>query len=159
MTRKVIISLIFISIFFTTCRYKENPIFPSGTVKTRLQGTWDVVGLTSNGVDSLQFFKDSCGARLKINFYYQDGNPLGYNEIGLIGGKKGFNGTFSFSNNKKLMYVLLSAHGGHLNPGHDIIGPFGAGKSSKWKILKLTKEEFKITTDYNVRNYIISFKK
>ncbi len=157
--KKLLLIIVVIVNIIAGCRYKENPIFPSGTVKKRLQGTWDVVGLTSNGVDSLQYYKDSCGARLFVNFYYQDGNPLGYNEIGLIGGKKGFNGTFTFSNNKKLMYVWFSAHSGHLNPGHDIIGPFGAGKTSKWKILKLTKEEFKITTDYNNINYIISFKK
>lgn len=157
--RKLFLILIVIITVIAGCRYKENPIFPAGTVKTRLQGKWDVVGFTSNMVDSLQYYKDSCGARLIINFYNQDGSPLGYNEIGLIGGKKGFSGTFTFSNNKKLMYVWFSAHGGHLNPGHDIIGPFGAGKSSKWKILKLTKEEFKITTDFNNINYIILFKK
>jgi len=154
--KKLLVLLIVLATIFTGCRYKENPLFPSGSVKTRLQGTWQVVGFTSDGVDSLQYYNDSCGAKMKISFYDVHGAPLPEYTIDFMYGKKNLGGYFSFSNNKKIMYVWFGG-------GHDIIGPLGSGKQSKWKILKLTKDvyggDFKISTDYNSRNYIISFKK
>ena len=97
---------------------------------------------------------------MKISFYDVHGAPLPEYTIDFMYGKKNLGGYFSFSNNKKIMYVQFSSI---YFPGTDIIGPLGSGKQSKWKILKLTKDvyegDFKISTDYNSRNYIISFKK
>ena len=158
--KKLLVLLIVLATIFTGCRYKENPLFPSGSVKTRLQGTWQVVGFTSDGVDSLKYYNDSCGAKMKINFYDRDGSKLVSPTIKFVYGKKGLNGDFFFSNNKKIMFVRFFS----INlQDSDIIGPLGSGKQSKWKILKLTKDvyggDFKISTDYNGRNYRISFKK
>ena len=149
--KKLLIIQIVILTVISGCRYKENPLFPEGgTVRNRLQGTWEVVGFTSDGVDSLQYYKDSCGAKMKINFYNSDGSKLVSPTIGFFYGKQSpFGGEFFFSNNNKIMYLN--------GPKINIIGPiFNQGK---WVILKLTKKEFKITTEYNNINYILSFKK
>ena len=160
--KQLIICLIIVITIISGCRYKENPLFTSGSVKTRLQGTWQVVGFTSDGVDSLQYYNDSCGAKMKINFYDNHGSELEPPQICFIYGKKEFYGSFYFSDNKKIMNVLID--GGSLSWN---LGPIGNAQSnweignvqSNWKILKLIKGDFKISTDYNGRNYIISFKK
>jgi hypothetical protein len=149
MTRKILISLFLILIFFTTCRYKEGPLISFRSVEGRLKGTWQVVEFTSDGVDSLQNFKDSCGSKMRIWKKYFD-EPL--SKISFENGNYlKIGGSFSLLDNKKLIRV------GFGNTQHIIIGPIGG--ISNWKILKLTFQEFKISTDFNGRNYNISFKK
>lgn len=150
MIKKVIIPLLFILIFFTTCRYKEGPIISTHSVVKRLFGSWQVIGFTSDGIDSLQNYIDNCNGKMRIwQGYSTDVNRINFDESKL----PSMGGLFTFSDNKKIMKINFgdtSIYNG--------IGPFGGGRS-EWKILKLTMKEFKISTDFNGRNYIISFKK
>ena len=121
------------------CRYKEGPLISFRSVKGRLEGTWQVVGFTSNGVDSLQYCVDSCGSNMKIDFPWDEA-------IYIIAFVDKMGGDFTFSKNKKLMNVDI-----HINSRKGI-GPLGGNKTSEWEILKLTTTDFKISTEYNNRN-------
>ena len=48
--------------------YPDGPLISFRFVQKRLEGTWQIVGFTSNGVDSLQNFNDSCGGNMQIEF-------------------------------------------------------------------------------------------
>ncbi len=138
------------------CRYKEGPLISFRSVQKRLEGTWQIVGFTSNGVDSLQNFNDSCGGNMQISFppdwdlvniyFVADSNkPF-----------KGNEGSFYFSDHFKIMNVGLN------ETSFKSLGPIdgsGIGSFETWKILKLEMKKFEISTTYNGRNYLISFKK
>jgi hypothetical protein len=152
--KKLLIILIALVTILSGCRYKEGPLISFRSVEKRICGIWQVVEFTSDGIDSLQYYNDTCGAKVllwKKSFDSVDDN------INFEQGKKGFSGTFTFSKNKKVMKV-------YMNDGFPTyywhLGPIGSSLiTSNWKILKLTTKDLKISTDFNGRNYIISFKK
>jgi hypothetical protein len=146
--KKLLIILIALVTILSGCRYKEGPLISFRSVEKRLTGKWQIVGLTSNGVDSLQYYNDTCGCKVVI--YKATPDAHSYSII-FKEGKSFFGGEFTLSNNKKIMNVQFS----DITP--TIIGPIGKGKSD-WRILRLKEGEFKISTDFNGRNYIISFK-
>ncbi len=144
-----LLTLIIILTIPFACRYKEGPDISFRSVKSRLFGNWKVIGFTSDGIDSLQYYNDSCGCIMHIPKLSdeQDMSFLGSKHNGLYNAS----GTFSFSNNKKKMIVTYKGTSNHFGP----IGMI----DSVWEILKLTKDEFKILTNVNNRDYLISFKK
>ena len=152
--KKLIICLIIAITIITGCRYKEGPMISFNSVEKRITGTWQIVEFTSDDVDSLQYYNDSCGSKMVIGgFHYPDGSPTNDPKISFVGGKKEFGGHLSFPKNKKEMQVFFGY------PHFTVIGPFVSDIVSYWKILKLTKNELKVSVDFDSRNYIISFKK
>jgi len=150
MTRKVIISLFLILIYITSCRFKEGPLLSFRSVKKRLEGTWQVTGFSSEGVDSLKYYNDSINDKMIIRFPYDSKYYINFEE-----GKIDLGGTFTFAGiNNKLNVVLVD-----IGIPYWGIGPIGSAKNSKWDILKLTMNDLKISSDFNGKNYIISFKK
>ncbi len=150
---KILSIIIFLLIIATGCRYKEGPMISFRSVEKRLTGTWQIVELTSDGVDSLKYYNDSCGCKMRIgSFYYQDGTLNNDVHIFLEEGKHMYEGGLSLSDNKKIINVNFI----YTQP--TVIGPFGRAKSD-WKILKLTMNKLKVSIYLNGRNYIISFKK
>lgn len=152
MTRKVIILLFILMTSITSCRYKEGPMISFHSIYKRLLGTWQIVEFTSNGVDSLQYYNDSCGATMRVyKPYHDEGDYLNFS------GKKEFLASSSFVDKKKVLKVWFFS----FNNGSQYwsLGPIGVNRKSEWKILKLTMKEFKISTDFNGNNYNISFKK
>jgi len=147
MKKNFILILLIILLIPFACRYKEGPAISLRSVKSRLIGNWNVTEFTSDGIDSLKYYNDSCGCLMHIPDLSDelDINVFGYN--------KEFGGSFSFTKNKKIMHVYFKQHASW----YKNIGPIGI--NSDWKILRLTKEEFKISTNVNNRNYLISFKK
>jgi hypothetical protein len=160
--KKLLIILIALVTILSGCRYKEGPLISFRSVEKRICGIWQVVEFTSDGIDSLKYYNDSCGSKMILNFRYPDGSPMSDPIINFVYGKKEFYGSLYFSDNKKIMNVLID--GGSLSWN---LGPIGNAQSnweignvqSNWKILKLTEKDLKISTSFNGRNYIISFKK
>ncbi len=69
---------------------------------------------------------------------------------------KGNEGSFYFSDHFKIMNVGLN------ETSFKSLGPIdgsGIGSFETWKILKLEMKKLKISTNFNGRNYIISFNK
>ncbi|MBI5541988.1 MAG: hypothetical protein HY951_18170 [Bacteroidia bacterium] len=152
--KKFLFILIVLTTILSGCRYKDGPMLSFRSVEKRLNGDWQVIGFTSDGIDSLQYYNDSCGGIMKITLYYPDGSLDSDNKVNFYNSKMpSMGGRFTFSNNKKIMHINF----GDTSLYKDI-GPLGGGRS-EWKILKLTESKLKITTDFNSRNYIISFKK
>jgi len=148
--KQLITCLIIVITIITGCRYKEGPMISFNSVEKRITGTWQIIELTSDGIDSLQYFIDSCGNKTRIGKMYPDDLDL---RIGFGEGKIKFGGHLSFPKNKKEMQVFFGYS------QFKVIGPFVSDIVSYWKILRLTKNELKVTIDFNSRNYIISFKK
>ena len=68
------------------CRYDDGPLISFRSVKNRLEGRWQVIGFTSDGNDSLQYYNDSCGCKMTINFL-SDENDMYFDECPLaLGG-------------------------------------------------------------------------
>ena len=151
--KKLFIILFVTTIVFSGCKkYKEGPLISFRTVTMRIMGTWQVTEYISNGVDSLQYYNDSCGANLSIN----DIEDYDWQfHVGFINGKKEFDGVFNLSKDNKVLYVSS----GYDNYNNYFNGPFLPNTKSNWKILKLTNKELKVTVDINNKNYKMSFKK
>ena len=150
MKQLIICSIIVITII-TGCRYKEGPLISFYSVYTRIKGTWQIIGLTSDGVDSLQYYNDSCGSAVKF-MEFDNGTSTRYIAMVFNYNKNNqFGASVTFQDNKNNMYINFGA-------GKRILGPIGA-YTSKWEILKLTNDNLKVSIDFNGRNYKISFKK
>jgi len=147
-----IIILLVISLSFACKKYSEGPLISLRSVDKRIIAEWQVIGFTSDGVDSLQYYNDSCGS---IMWIYKDYHDATYYRINFEGDNIGFGGTFNFSDNKKVMNIYLV----DIGITYWGVGPIGSDKKSEWKILKLTMDELKTSIDYNSKNYLISFKR
>jgi len=138
-------------LIFSGCRYKEGPLISFRSIEKRIKGTWEIVGLTSDGVDSTQYYKDSCGGNMQV--LWDSSSPDRRGSFNFINGKKDLSAECHFDGSD--FSTVIDVNFGNQNK---IIGPIGNGKSS-WKILKLTMKNFKISTDINGKTYVISFKK
>lgn len=148
-----VITLVFV---LSGCRYEEGPVLSLTSVKKRLAGFWEVVGFTCEGLDSLQYYKDSCGC--EMGFYQNTSHTDFFNDVWFRDCYykqylAGYVGEFRFDDNKNFLYVYFN--GSYAPTTH--YGPILI--NSKWEILRLTKEEFKISSDVNGKNYIVSFEK
>jgi hypothetical protein len=149
--KKLLIILIALVTILSGCRYKEGPLISFRSVEKRICGIWQVVEFTSDGVDSLQYYNDSCGSVMQVFWDNSSADRRG---------------TFHFTSVKKNFDAHFHFDGGHFSTeidvdfgiGKRILGPIGNG-ASLWKILKLEYKKMKISTSFNGRNYIISFKK
>ena len=151
--KKLLALLIVSTTILSGCRYKEGPMISFRTVYTRLIGVWQVTEYTSNGVDSLQYYNDSCGANLYISNFQDYNNRL--NMLFYQHSKKDFHSIIIISDNRKELYVssFIDNNNNYFN------GPFSPNTESNWNILKLTNKELKVTVDINNKNYRMSLKK
>ena len=144
--KKIILMIITIATITSSCRYKEGPAISFRSVKSRLFGNWKVMEFNSNGIDSLKYYNDSCGCKMNIPTLSDEQDILFYDCHNTLH----YRGSFSFSHNKKIMKVTYYGQ-------FHYIGPIAI--DSDWEILRLTKDNLKISTTVNNANYIISFEK
>jgi len=160
--KKIILILIVITAIAQGCRYEEGPVISLKSVRGRLLGAWKVTEFTCEGVDSLQYYNDSCGCDIsfidhKDSFDERD-KLLFYNcHNSNIYNTDNFWGRFGLPENKKFISISfieypLSNWGVYKHFGPILI-------DSRWEILRLTKDELKISSDVDDRNYMLSFEK
>jgi hypothetical protein len=144
-----ILILLAIVLSFGCDRYPDGPLISFHSPETRIEGTWQIVSFTSDGVDSLQNLIDNCGNNMSIQI--QEGAAW-YN----LWFPNGSSAIWAFYDNKKMMQVNFHS-GTNYIPGE---GPFKSGYIyEEWRILELTMINFKMSTTYNGRYYLISFNK
>ena len=154
--------LIAITTVAQSCRYEEGPVISLNSVRGRLLGAWKVTEFTCEGVDSLQYYNDSCGCDIsfidhKDSFDERD-KLLFYNcHIASDDNYPSFWARFGLIENKNIIFITfneypLSNWGVYKHFGPILI-------DSRWEILRLTKDELKISSDVDDRNYILSFEK
>lgn len=153
MKTNALLFLVIAGVFFLTgCRYEEGPAISFTSVKKRLTGFWEVVGFTCEGLDSLQYYKDSCGC--EVGFYTNTSHTDFLNDVWFRDcNHTGFVGEFRFDDNRNFLIIYFD--GFSVPTTH--CGPILI--NSTWEILRLTKEEFIILSEVNGKDYIVSFKK
>lgn len=149
--KKGIIFLIALSLILTDCKYKEGPLISFKRKKFRLIGSWTIKEFKSDGVDSLNEYVNAIGNQMYILeketysnelriYFVCDGN---------------IRGSVEFIDDKEALRVILQADALHYKG----IGPIGVQKESEWEILKLTSNDFKVTTQFRNHDYNIHYKK
>ena len=152
--KKLFLIAIVTTIVFSGCKkYKEGPLISFRAVEKRITGTWQITEFTSDGVDSLQYYNDSCGANVKIEKREIDSDE--YNML-YKGGKKNIYGRFHFESFDNIRVYFSK---GDYNVSFRLIGPIASEVVSYWKILRLTKDELKVSVDYDNKNYKMFFKR
>lgn len=140
MKNNFLILIVLIAIMTGCEKYTLNKIY----------GSYTLTSYTVDGVDSLSLYNDSLG--LNFEFYYEDVNS---SNVCFIDGNRSDN-TYThivcvwelLDNNSKLQ--ILTAY------GFIGTGPFGRDKIPEWEILRLTKNELKMKTLYNGKEYIVA---
>lgn len=138
-----------------SCRYKEGPAISFRSVKDRLMGEWEVTEYTSDGIDSLQYYKDSCGIKVSFPHPTNDNENWELHFYNCYNEDKTVVCTYNFHDNKKIMHLYNDNL--YLIYGIYSFGPMMI--SGDWKILRLTKDDFKISTNPDNHNYLVTFKK
>ena len=153
--KKLLLILIVTIIVIAGCtKFEEGPKISFRTMDSRIIGSWEVTEYSCDGVDSLQFYKDSCGSNLQIKLFPESKrrNYL----MSFYGGKNEFNakGEFPISYNYR-----LNVKSGIFYYTNYITGPFAVYCNTIWYIIRLTKKELKINIDFDNRKYKMSFKR
>jgi hypothetical protein len=152
--KKIFYFIFLISIAFACKKYPDGPLMSFRSFEKRLQGNWKVTELYSDDIDSLKYYNDSCSATMKIfKPYHDEGDYIAFY------GKKEFHGRCGFIRNDKHKTLSVSLTNADLNHTEWCLGPIGDSRSSHWEILRLSNDEFKISTDFNGHHYQISFEK
>ncbi len=153
MKNAIFIFLIFIIVLSGCRKYKEGPLISFRSPEKRISGTWQITEFTGNGVDSLQYYNDSCGANIGIALEYYDSDNF---IMQFEGCKQNISGGFHF---ESFDNIIVHFNYGAYGAKYRIIGPIVSGVTSSWKILRLTKDELKVSVDYDNKNYEMFFKK
>jgi len=160
--KKILLVLIAITTIAQGCRYEEGPVISLTSVRGRLLGAWKVTEFTCEGVDSLQYYNDSCGCEVsfidhKDSFderdqllFFNCHNSNFYN-------MNYFPGRFGLPENKKFISISFAEHPLSLWGVYKNFGPILI--DSDWEILRLTKDELEISSNVDDRNYMLSFEK
>jgi hypothetical protein len=131
-----ILLLLAITCTFGCKRYPDGPLISFRSPEKRIEGTWQIVGFTSNGVDSIQYCIDSCGSNMTI----QIPDPPDYWNYLWFNNR--FGADWKFSDNKKILNVYFSSTpSGAYYTG---AGPISLGSGSQWKILKLEMKKMNL---------------
>jgi hypothetical protein len=158
--KRIILLFLIIMGIAQSCRYEEGPVISFKSVRGRLMGAWRVTEFTCEGLDSLQFYKDSCGCDVGFVDHKDSYDERDAIVFGNCHNNKDYNtlfARFGLIENKNIIAISfgeypLSYWGVYKNFGPILI-------DSDWEILRLTKDELKISSDVDGRNYILSFEK
>lgn len=148
MKRNVILALILL-LLFAAC-YKDGPIISFRSKEKRLLGDWSVISLTIDGIDSTQYYNDSCGCKMRIYKNYDEELLIDYlsckTKQYVPAGW--FGATVQFEKDNRYLFVKS---GSSLIMNY--IGPIAPGEYH-WKILKLTYSKFWFVCIINNKEYL-----
>jgi hypothetical protein len=152
--KKIILILFLLSLLMASCKYKEGPLISFHTVQTRLHGNWVVTEYSSDGVDLLQFYKDSCGCGIQFANPELDTHRWDILFNNCYNSDQGVSFRYDFTDNKKIMninrlYVPLSTY------GFKSFGPMLV--LINCNILRITMNDFKISATINGHDYVVKF--
>jgi hypothetical protein len=154
----LILTLIFsLTLFFTGCKkYDEGPLLSFRSAYNRIEGYWSIEKYTVNETDYTQLFIDSLGDFVFI--YVNDpGDGVDRNEISITKTGQYPMATWVFQDNFSVIYFIFDPY--NENPILLNLEPFGESQKSTWGIKKLTKNEFKLETNFENNDYKLILKK
>ena len=157
--KKTLLILLSMLALAQACRYEEGPAVSLTTVRNRLMGTWKVSGFECEGLDSLQYYQDSCGCEVQfIDHKDYDGHD-GVLFTNCHNSKyyTTFAARFAFYDNKNFISISFAEHPLSYVDVYRNYGPILM--DCNWEILRLTKKELKISSDIEGRKYVLTFEK
>ena len=151
--KKIVLLIVAITIIVCGCKkYEEGPCISFRSAKSRIIGDWLVTEFNVDHNDELQLFNDSCGCIMYIP------DKSDYQQINFLDCKNYLSGEFEGSYSFNRNHTVLRVYFDYLN---NVVftryGPFA--RTSEWEILRLTKDEFKVSTIIDKIEYVIFFKK
>jgi hypothetical protein len=153
MKRLIIISMVFVGLFFGCKKYEDGPLISLRSPTKRLYGNYTLKTYTVNGFDSLSLYNDSLS--LSFSFFYDD---VDYKNLCCIVGRR------KDGNYSELYWSWRLINGNEVLQIYRSVGiivgtgPFGTDKFPEWKILLLTNKKVKMKTTYNEKEYLIELK-
>ncbi len=148
--KKIILILIALAAITASCvKYEEGPLVSSLSVKKKIYGFYFLTEYTVNGIDSLS--QNGGDLYLRFDFFYND---ISKRDVCVIEGTAIYNlGSlywgWELSDNKKNIRVSDA------NSDTNGSGPFGNNKTPVWEIIKLLKDQIKLKTNFNNKEYQI----
>jgi hypothetical protein len=151
--KKTILIIIVLAAVVGGCKkYEEGPLISFRSAKNRVYGYHTLSEYKVNGIDSIEQYKDSLG--VNYNFYYSESSEVDgctINGVRNDGNEISLVCKWKLINNNKVLY-FYTAH------GPKGVGPLGNNKTLQWEILRLTKSDLKMKTNYNGKEYVVDLK-
>ena len=158
--KRIILILILITTIAQGCRYEEGPVISLTSVRGRLLGAWKVTEFTCEGVDSLQYYNDSCGCEVGFVDHrdsYDGRDAIVFGNCHNNNNYNTFFARFGLIENKNIIFITFDEHPLSNWGVYKHFGPILI--DSYWEILRLTKDELEISSNVDDRNYMLSFEK
>ena len=147
--KKIIWVLLAMAVIMAACvKYEEGPAISTLSVKKRIYGDHILKEYYVDGADSFDQYYDSLG--LVFSFIHDD---VSGDDVCVMDGPRrdGFSGDlywgWELSSDKR--YINIVGTSGTATG----VGPFGINKLPIWEILRLDKEQMKLKTTYNNKEY------
>jgi hypothetical protein len=153
--KKIILMLIAFTTIACGCKkYEEGPLISFRSAKNRIYGYHTLTKYTVNGIDSLDRFNEELGLIVEFK------NIVDINEYDVCimagytknGNLANFYWGWELQDNNKILKCL--GYSGN-SAG---IGVFKKGLAPAWKIIKLKKNDIKLTTTHNDVDYLLELK-
>ncbi|MBA4319099.1 MAG: hypothetical protein C0412_11930 [Flavobacterium sp.] len=155
MQKKIIYTLI-ILLLFAACKYEDGPVVSLRSKEKRLLGDWSVMSLTIDGVDSTQYYNDSCGCKLRFYKDSYDETLVDFTFCRTRNNERGWIfGSFSFDEHEN--YLIVKTRNFSAYDFYYSIGPIAPDLTTHWEILKLTKKHFWFSCSLNNKIYVFKF--
>ncbi len=156
--KSILFLLITVSLFFFSCRYDEGPMISFRTVENRVAQSFELVEFTKNEQNLTSLLNDSCG-----DYFRFFGSDVTYLESTfIIAGSVHqddidyweMTGGWSLNSNNKHISINMGSNNKYIG-----LEPFQNSIYTSWKIHRLTKDEFWLSTNYNNSDYYLKLKK
>jgi hypothetical protein len=139
--KKIILILMAITAIAISCKkYEEGPCISFRSIESRLCHGRKMLTYTVDGVDSIGYLSND--QLIRVDILYDDVNLK--NSFIVLGPLK--NGYLNLASGWELQekgkILQITGH----NTSENTLGVFGCGLLPRWKILRLTKQELKMST-------------
>lgn len=149
--KKTILILTVLAFITAACvKYEEGPAISTLSVKKRIYGDHIMTEYYVDGADCFDQYYDSLG--LTFSFFHDDDSG---DDVCIMDGARrdGFSGDlywgWELSSDKK--YINIVGTSGTATG----IGPFGINKLPLWEIIRLDKDQLKLKTMFNNKEYLM----
>ncbi len=156
MKKTLLLCLLLAAVVCGCKKYEEGPLISFRSAQTRLWGVWEVTEYTSDGIDSLQSYKDTCGCNIVFSNPADDTQRWSIGFSNCNSSDREFMYGYQFKNKEKIIGIWRFAQ----SSSYYNVKSFGPILVlTEWEILRLTNKEFKFSATVNNHYYEVALKK